>query len=278
MSSNVLKKQKIVRKPITPGLRGRVDIALPKTVKPCKRLLVSKIRTNGRNNTGKITCRHRGGGHSRKIRVIDFKRNKDSINAKVETIEYDPNRNANIALICYLDGSRSYIIAPDKLNVGDLVCSGVDAPIKYGNVLPLRNIPLGTVICCIEMSPGRGAILARGAGAFVRLLAKDGDYAILKLPSGERRRFKLDCRAMVGRVSNEMHNIRTTGKAGAARWAGRRPTVRGTAMNPVDHPLGGGEGRTSGGRPRCSPTGVPNGVKTRRKKSNSDKYIIQRRK
>jgi len=240
-------------------------------------LLEKKNRTGGRNNAGRITTRHRGGGHKQRFRVIDFKRDKDTIPAKVERIEYDPNRTAHIALLLYADGERRYIVAPKGVVAGDVVQSGADAPIKPGNCLPMRNIPLGTQLHCIEMKPGKGAQMARAAGSTVQLVARDAEAAVLRLRSGEMRRVPVDCRATVGEVSNDEHNLRKLGKAGAARWRGVRPTVRGVAMNPVDHPHGGGEGRTSGGRHPVTPWGVPTkGYKTRKNK-RTDSAIIRRR-
>lgn len=243
-----------------------------------KPLTEKKIRTNGRNNLGRITVRHRGGGHKRNYRVIDFKRDKENIPGRIERLEYDPNRSAHIALIVYRDGERRYIVAPRYSKVDDVVISGSEVPIKAGNCLPMRHIPVGTVVHCIELKPGKGAQLARSAGASVQLLALDGDYATLRLRSGEMRKVHADCRATVGEVCNPEHNLRSIGKAGAKRHLGWRPTVRGVAMNPVDHPMGGGEGRTSGGRHPCSPSGVPTkGYRTRNNK-RTDKFRIARRK
>jgi large subunit ribosomal protein L2 len=244
---------------------------------PHAALLEKKSKSGGRNNLGRITTRHRGGGHKQHYRVIDFKRNKDGIPAKVERLEYDPNRSANIALLLYADGERRYIIATKGMQVGTAVSSGQDAPIKEGNSLPLRNIPVGTVIHCIELRPGKGAQMARSAGAAVQLVAREGHHVTLRLRSGEMRKVHIDCRATVGEVSNSEHNLIKLGKAGAKRWRGVRPTVRGVAMNPVDHPHGGGEGRTSGGRHPCTPWGVPTkGYKTRKNK-RTDKLIVRRR-
>jgi large subunit ribosomal protein L2 len=241
-------------------------------------LLEPQKQNSGRNNNGHITVRHKGGGHKHHYRVIDFKRNKDGIPAKVERIEYDPNRTAHIALLCYADGERRYIISPRGLEVGSVILSGSEAPIKAGNTLPIRNIPVGSTIHCIEMLPGKGAQMARSAGVSVTLMARDGSYAQLRLRSGEVRRVHIDCRATIGEVSNEEHSLRQYGKAGAIRWKGIRPTVRGVAMNPVDHPMGGGEGKTSGGRHPCSPWGqLAKGYKTRKPKP-SDRFIISRRK
>jgi large subunit ribosomal protein L2 len=244
---------------------------------PYKPLIESQSKTGGRNNNGRITTRHVGGGHKQHYRVIDFKRDKDGMPAKVERLEYDPNRTAHIALILFPDGERRYILAPKGLKAGDLVQNGPSAPIKAGNCLPIRNIPVGSVIHAIEMKPGKGAQLARSAGAAVQLVAREGAYATVRLRSGEMRRVLSDCRATIGEVSNSEHSLRKLGKAGAKRWRGVRPTVRGVAMNPVDHPHGGGEGRTSGGRHPVSPWGTPTkGYKTRSNK-RTDKLIVRRR-
>tara|TARA_R100000900_G_scaffold145630_1_gene131973 strand:+ start:3450 stop:4229 length:780 start_codon:yes stop_codon:yes gene_type:complete len=244
---------------------------------PYRPLLEKQSRSGGRNNNGRITTRHVGGGHKQHYRLVDFKRNKDSIPAKVERIEYDPNRTAHIALLLFADGERRYIIAPRGVKAGDMLQSGPAAPIKIGNCLPLRNIPVGSVIHAIELKPGKGAQIARSAGASVQLVAREGQYATLRLRSGEMRRVLSDCRATIGEVSNTEHSLRKLGKAGAARWRGVRPTVRGVAMNPVDHPHGGGEGRTSGGRHPVSPWGTPTkGYKTRSNK-RTDKLIVRRR-
>lgn len=240
-------------------------------------LLEPKTSTNGRNNLGRITVRHRGGGHKRFYRAIDFKRNKDNIIARVEHLAYDPNRSAHIALIVYKDGERRYIIAPRGLKANDTVVSGSTAPIKVGNCLPLRQIPVGTVIHCIELKAGKGAQLARSAGTSVQLLAVEGDYATIRLRSGEMRKIHADCRATVGEVCNAEHNLRSIGKAGTKRHMGIRPTVRGVAMNPVDHPMGGGEGRSSGGRHPCSPTGKLSKGKRTRNNKRTDKMRISRR-
>lgn len=240
-------------------------------------LTEKKIRKAGRNHHGHMTTRHKGGGHKRNYRVIDFKRNKDGIVGKVERLEYDPNRSANIALICYADGERRYIIAPRGLSVGQEVMSGPEAPIKPGNALPIRNIPVGSTIHCVELLPGKGAQMARAAGSSVQLLAREGAYAQIRLRSGEIRRVHIDCRATIGEVGNEEHNLRKIGKAGANRWRGIRPTVRGVAMNPIDHPHGGGEGRTGEGRVPVSPWGQPTkGYRTRANK-RTDNMIVQRR-
>lgn len=266
-------------KPTSPGRRHVVAISKAELHKgaPYAPLLEVKKRSGGRNNNGHITTRHIGGGHKQHYRVIDFKRNKDGIAAVVERVEYDPNRSAHIALLKYADGERRYIIAPKGLVAGDPVKSGVDAPIKPGSSLPLRNIPVGSVIHCIELKPGKGAQLARSAGASVQLVAREGAYATLRLRSGEVRKVLAECRATLGEVSNSEHNLRQLGKAGASRWRGVRPTVRGVAMNPVDHPHGGGEGRTSGGRHPVTPWGVPTKGHKTRKNKRTDKMIIRRR-
>jgi large subunit ribosomal protein L2 len=270
----------IKRKPTSPGRRFVVSVVNPELHKgaPHRPLLAPKKRTGGRNSSGRITTRHVGGGHKQHYRIIDFKRNKDGIPALVERLEYDPNRSANIALVCYADGERRYIIAPKGVSAGDRLMSGADAPIKVGNTLPIRNIPVGSVIHCVEMKPGKGAQIARSAAGSVQLVAREGTYATLRLRSGEMRKVLSDCRGTIGEVSNSEHSLRSLGKAGAARWRGVRPTVRGVAMNPVDHPHGGGEGRTSGGRHPVSPWGMPTkGYKTRKNK-RTDKYILRRRK
>lgn len=270
----------IKTKPTSPGRRALIKLVNPALHKgaPHRQLLQKLTKTGGRGNTGRITVRHRGGGHKRLYRKIDFKRNKDSIVAHVERLEYDPNRSANIALLLYIDGERRYIIAAKTVNVGDEVISGAEAPMKAGNCLPLQNIPVGTVIHCIELKPGAGAQLVRSAGGMAQLLAKEGKYAAIRLRSGEMRKVLLQCRAVIGEVSNAEHNLRSLGKAGANRWRGRRPTVRGVAMNPVDHPHGGGEGRTSGGRHPVTPWGVATkGYKTRHNK-RTNKLIIHKRK
>ncbi len=266
-------------KPTSPGRRFVIKVVNPDLHKgePHSPLLATKAKTGGRNNVGRITRRHAGGGHKQKYRVIDFRRDKDGISAKVERLEYDPNRTATIALLLYADGERRYIIAPAKVGAGDVIVSGEDAPIKTGNCLPLRNIPLGSTVHCIEMKPGKGAQIARSAGGSAQLVAREGNYATLRLRSGEMRKILSDCRATLGEVSNAEHSLRSLGKAGAVRWRGIRPTVRGVAMNPVDHPHGGGEGRTSGGRHPVSPWGVPTkGYKTRTNKRTS-KMIVRRR-
>ncbi|MGI6126618.1 MAG: 50S ribosomal protein L2 [Planifilum sp.] len=269
-------------KPTSPGVRQKTVSAFEEitTDKPEKSLLAPLTRKAGRNNQGKITVRHHGGGHKRKYRIIDFKRNKDGIPGKVATIEYDPNRSARIALIHYADGEKRYILAPHGLKVGDKIMSGPDADIKVGNALPLANIPVGTVIHNIELKPGRGGQMVRAAGAQAQLLGKEGDYAIIRLASGEVRMVRKECRATIGQVGNVDHELITIGKAGRARWLGRRPSVRGSAMNPVDHPHGGGEGKAPIGRKSpLTPWGKPTlGFKTRKKNKPSDKYIVRRRK
>lgn len=265
----------IKAKPTSPGRRFVVKVVNPELHKgkPHGPLLEKKNKTSGRNNNGRITCRHKGGGHKQHYRLIDFKRYKDDIPAKVERLEYDPNRTANIALVLYADGERRYIIAPKDLSVGMTIVSGLDTPIKPGNCLPLRNMPLGTLVHCIELKPLQGAKIVRSAGCSAQLVAKEGQYALIRLRSGEMRKILMDCRAVVGAVSNSEHNLRKLGKAGASRHRGIRPTVRGVVMNPVDHPHGGGEGKTSGGRHPVTPWGVPTkGYKTRKNK-RTDKYI-----
>lgn len=267
-------------KPVTAGQRFRIvnDFSNITSDKPQKSLIKGKGKSGGRNNTGKMTMRQIGGGHKKKYRVIDFKRDKDGVPATVKGIEYDPNRTARIALLVYADGEKRYIIAPNGLRDGQLVNSGKDATPEIGNALYLSDIPLGTVISNIEMRPGQGAVIARSAGSFAQLAARDGKYAIIKLPSGETRMILTTCKATIGAVSNSDNAQEISGKAGRKRWQGRRPRVRGVAMNPVDHPMGGGEGRASGGHPR-SRTGVPaKGYKTRKPKKESNKYIIERRK
>jgi len=266
-------------KPTSPGRRFVVKIVNPELHKgkPYAPLLIPKPKTGGRNNKGRITRRHAGGGHKQQYRIIDFKRDKDGIPAKVERLEYDPNRSATIALMLYGDGERKYIIAPANVSAGDVLTSGEDAPIKVGNCLPLRNIPLGSTVHCVEMKPGKGAQIARSAGTSSQLVAREGAYATLRLRSGEMRKVLSECRATVGEVSNSEHSLRSLGKAGAKRWRGVRPTVRGVAMNPVDHPHGGGEGRTSGGRHPVSPWGTPTkGYKTRTNKRTNN-MIVRRR-
>jgi large subunit ribosomal protein L2 len=267
-------------KPTSPGRRHVVSVKNTElhSGKPFKGLVEAKSKKAGRNNTGRITVRHHGGGHKQHYRIVDFKRNKDDIIAKVERIEYDPNRSANIALVLYADGERRYVIAPKGLKKDMSIVSGEKVDVAVGNCMPLRNIPLGTVIHNIEMKPKKGAQMIRSAGTFAQLVGKDNAYAIIRLKSGEMRRVLLDCRAVIGVVSNSEHNLKSLGKAGAKRWRGVRPTVRGVAMNPVDHPHGGGEGRTSGGRHPVSPWGMPTkGYKTRKNK-RSNKLIVQKRK
>jgi large subunit ribosomal protein L2 len=266
-------------KPTSAGRRAVVKVVNPDLHKgaPVAALIEKKNSKAGRNNHGHITTRHKGGGHKQNYRVVDFRRNKDGVPAKVERLEYDPNRSANLALLCYADGERRYIVAPKGVAVGTQVISGSEAPIKSGNALPLRNIPVGTTIHCIEMVPGKGAQLARAAGTSVQLLAREGSYAQLRLRSGEIRRVHVECRATIGEVGNEENNLRSIGKAGAQRWRGIRPTVRGVAMNPIDHPHGGGEGKTAAGRDPVSPWGTPaKGYRTRRNK-RTDSMIVQRR-
>ena len=266
-------------KPTSPGRRHVVKVVHTDLHKgaPYAPLTAPKSKTGGRNNLGRITRRHAGGGHKQKYRIIDFKRNRDGIPAKVERLEYDPNRSALIALLLYADGVRTYIIAPNKVKAGDTLVSGDDAAIKVGNCLPLRNVPLGSTVHCVELKPGKGAQVARSAGTSLQLVAREGAYATLRLRSGEMRKVLSDCRAVLGEVSNSEHSLRQLGQAGAKRWRGVRPTVRGVAMNPVDHPHGGGEGRTSGGRHPVSPWGMPTkGYKTRSNK-RTDNMIVRRR-
>ena len=268
-------------KPISPGLRSRVghDFKEITTDRPEKSLTKSKKRTSGRNNLGRITMRRRGGGHKRRLRIVDYIRDKDSIPAKVTTIEYDPNRSARLALLVYKDGEKRYIVAPEGVEVGETLMSGPDAEIRTGNCLPMKDIPLGAVIHCIEMRPGKGAQIARAAGASAQLMAKEGNMALLRLKSGEVRKVPIICKATIGSVGNTLHERASIGKAGRTRWLGRRPKVRGVAMNPVDHPHGGGEGKSSGGRHPVSPWGTPTkGYKTRKVKKASDKYIVSKRK
>ncbi len=267
------------RKPTSPGRRFQTsaDFSELTTDRPEKSLLAPKNRTGGRNNYGRKTSRHRGGGHKRQYRVIDFKRRKDGVPAKVAAIEYDPNRTCRIALLHYADGEKRYIIAPRGLSVGDTVQSGQGAEVRTGNAMPLRFIPVGTIVHNVELQPGAGAKMARSAGASVQLVAKEGDFATVRLPSTEMRRVSIDCRATVGAVGNSEHDLVKIGKAGRNRWKGVRPQTRGVAMNPVDHPHGGGEGKTSGGRHPVNPKGKPEG-RTRSKKKPSDKFIVRRRK
>lgn len=263
--------------PTSPGQRFSIKVVNKDLHKgaPHTPLLAKKAKTGGRNNQGRITCRHIGGGHRQKYRVVDFKRYKDGIVAKVERLEYDPNRSAFLALLLYADGERRYIIAPQGVKAGDELVSGAQAPIKAGNCLPLENIPVGSTVHCVELQPGGGAKMARSAGASVQLIAKEGIYATLRLRSGEMRKVQAECRAVVGEVGNSEHNLKCFGKAGASRHRGIRPTVRGTAMNPIDHPHGGGEGRTKGGRHPVTPWGVPTkGYKTRKNKRTA-KFIVR---
>jgi len=270
----------VKQKPTTPGQRGMVKVITPglHKGKPHRPLVESQTRTSGRNNDGRITVRHRGGGHKHSYRIIDFRRSKDGVVGRIERLEYDPNRSAHIALVLYADGERRYIVAPRGISEGDQIESGESAAIRVGNALPLKNIPVGTVIHCVEMKLGKGAQLARSAGASVQYIGREGGYALLRLRSGEVRRIHLECRAVIGEVGNEENSLRKLGKAGAKRWRGIRPTVRGVAMNPVDHPHGGGEGRTSGGRDPVTPWGVPTkGFRTRKNK-RTDAMIMRRRK
>ena len=267
--------------PRSPGTRFQTIPLFEDITKsePEKSLLVTIRKSGGRNNMGRMTSRHRGGGHTKQYRIVDFKRNKDGIPAKVAGVEYDPNRTANIALLVYTDGEKRYIVAPGGLTDGDTVLSGKDAEIRTGNTLALQDIPEGTVIHNIEMRPGKGAQMVRSAGAFAQLMAKEGKYATVKLPSGEVRMVDVTCRATVGVVGNADYENISWGKAGRKRWMGIRPRVRAVAMNPVDHPMGGGEGKTSGGRHPCSPWGQPaKGAKTRKRKKTSSKFILSRRK
>ena len=268
-------------KPVTPGMRFRsiVDNSDILTKKPPERSLLEGLsKSGGRNHHGRITSRRRGGGHKRRYRRIDFRRDKFGIPGKIAAIEYDPNRSSNIALVHYADGEKRYILHPRGLEVGTTIMSGPDADIKVGNALPLANVPLGTVVHNIELKPGKGGQMARSAGAGVQVVAKEGKYVALRLPSTEVRQVLKTCLATIGQVGNIEHNLQTIGKAGANRWRGRRPKVRGVAMNPVDHPLGGGEGKASGGRPPVSPWGKREGKKTRNKRKQSNKYIIRGRK
>jgi large subunit ribosomal protein L2 len=268
-------------KPTTPGQRFKeISSAedLTPGAKPEKSLLKPMKKSGGRNNTGKMTMRYMGGGHKKRYRLIDFKREKDNVEATVKSIEYDPNRSARIALVVYADGEKRYILAPEKLEVGQKIMSGENVAPERGNTLPLANIPLGTDVHNIELKPGKGGMLARSAGSYGTLTSRDGKYAIIKLPSGESRMVLTTCRATIGVASNGDHGLEKSGKAGRSRWKGRRPRVRGVAMNPVDHPMGGGEGRASGGHPR-SRNGIPaKGYKTRSKKKYSDRYIVEKRK
>ena len=266
-------------KPVSAGRRFRSWVSRDDlhNGSPYKPLLKSKKQRSGRNNQGRITSRHRGGGHKKRYRLIDFKRNKDGIKASVVRLEYDPNRSAHIALVLYKDGERRYILAPEGLKVGDTIESGPSLSIATGNCLPLKDIPLGTIVNCVEIFPGKGAQIVRSAGASAQILAMEGRYTTLRLRSGEVRRFLSDCRATIGAVSNSEHALRSLGKAGAKRWLGRRPKVRGVAMNPIDHPHGGGEGKTSGGRHPVTPWGVPTkGYRTRKRKI-SNRVIVRQR-
>ena len=281
-------------KPTTPGQRHKVigvfkrteavkvdgnEIVRTSTANaPEKTLVGGKRATGGRNAEGHLTMRYMGGGHKRKFRFIDFKRTKDGVPAVVKSIEYDPNRSARIALLYYVDGAKAYIIAPNGLQVGQTVVSGPEAAPEIGNALPLNKIPVGTVIHCIELRPGQGAFMARSAGTFAQLVSREGDYAIIKLPSGETRKILATCKATIGVVGNSEHSLESSGKAGRSRWLGRRPRNRGVVMNPVDHPMGGGEGRASGGHPRSRKGLYSKGLKTRAPKKHSSKYIIERRK
>lgn len=270
----------VKHKPSSPGRRGMVTVKTAELHKgkPHAALLEPKRAISGRNSAGRITVRHRGGAQKRHYRVIDFKRNKDGVPGRIERFEYDPNRSANLALILYKDGERRYILAPKGARVGDRIISGSDAAIVKGNCMPLKNIPVGTIVHCVEMKPGKGAQIARSAGTSVQYVGRESEYAQLRLRSGEMRRVNLNCRATIGEVGNSEHGLRKLGKAGAKRWRGIRPTVRGVAMNPVDHPHGGGEGRTSGGRHPVSPWGVPTKGKKTRSNKRTDNMIIRRRK
>ena len=267
-------------RPTTPGQRHKI-IGTFDTITasaPEKSLVVGGSKSGGRNHDGKMTMRYLGGGHKKKYRVIDFKRNKDGVPATVKAIEYDPNRSARIALLYYADGEKTYILAPNGLQVGQTVVSGADAAPEVGNTLPLQNIPLGTIIHSIELRPGQGAAMVRSAGTFAQLTSREEKYAIIKLPSGEVRKILATCKATIGSVGNSDHGLERSGKAGRSRWLGRRPRVRGVAMNPVDHPMGGGEGRASGGHPRSRKVLLAKGYKTRAPKKQSSQYIIERKK
>ena len=267
-------------KPTTPGQRHKIIGTFQEITAsvPEKSLVVGKKASGGRNNTGKMTMRYLGGGPKRKFRLIDFKRTKDGIPATVKTIEYDPNRSARIALLYYVDGAKTYILAPEGLEVGQTVVSGADAAPEVGNALPLAKIPIGTVVHNIELRPGQGAKMVRSAGAFAQLTSREGNYAIIRMPSGETRKILATCKATIGSVGNSDHGLEKSGKAGRSRWLGRRPHNRGVVMNPVDHPMGGGEGRASGGHPRSRKGLYAKGLKTRAPKKHSSKYIIERRK
>lgn len=267
-------------KPMTPGTRFKISPDFAEITRDHgeKSLMTPLKKTAGRNNKGRVTSRHRGGGHKRMYRAIDFKRNKEGVPGRIATIEYDPNRSARIALVIYADGEKRYILSPLGLQVGDTVVAGPDAAPEVGNHLPLSKIPLGTMVHNVELKPGKGGQMARSAGAAVQLMAREGRYATLKLPSREMRRVPVNCAATIGTVGNTEHNLIVPGKAGASRWRGRRPKVRGVAMNPIDHPMGGGEGKTSGGRHPCSPWGqLAKGLRTRKSKKESDKLITRRR-
>lgn len=266
-------------KPTSPGRRSVIKSVNDFIYKgrPFAALIEKKKKNAGRNNSGKITVRHIGGGHKQHYRIVDFRRNKDDIPAKVERIEYDPNRSAYIALLCYADGERRYIIAAKDIEIGSYLVSGSSSPIKMGNTLPIRNIPVGSVIHCIELKPGKGAQLARSAGSSAQLMAKEGDYSQIRLRSGEIRKIHISCRATIGEVGNSEHNLQSIGKAGAIRWRGIRPTVRGVAMNPIDHPHGGGEGKTAAGRHPVSPWGIPSkGSRTRKNKRTVNMIVRSR--
>jgi len=269
----------VKRKPTSPGSRFVVKVVNHDLHKgaPYGPLLAKKSRNGGRNNLGRITVRHQGGGHKQRYRIIDFKRGKDGIPCRVERLEYDPNRSANIALLLYADGERRYMIAPKGVSAGDELMSGANAPFKPGNCMPLRNIPVGSTVHCIEMRPGKGAQIARSAGTSAQLVAREGAHAMLRLRSGEMRKVPSVCKATIGEVGNSEHSLQSLGKAGATRWRGVRPTVRGVVMNPVDHPHGGGEGRTSGGRHPCTPWGVPTKGHRTRSNKRTDKMIVRRR-
>jgi len=267
-------------RPTSPGRRFVTSSTFEEitSTEPEKSLLRPLKKTGGRNNVGRVTCRHIGGGHKRRYRLIDFKRDKYGIDGKVESVQYDPNRSARIALVVYADGEKRYIIAPKDIKVGDVISAGPGAEIKTGNALPLLNIPLGTLVHNIELKRGKGGQLARSAGTYAQLMAKEGDYAQLRMPSGEMRKVRIECYATVGMVGNEEHENISIGKAGRSRWLGIRPTVRGVAMNPIDHPHGGGEGRTSGGRHPVTPWGIPTKGKKTRKNKATDQFIVRRRK
>jgi large subunit ribosomal protein L2 len=269
-----------ILRPTSPGQRGTVRVVNPDLHKgdPHAPLLAPLSKTGARNNVGRQTTRHQGGGHKRHYRLVDFRRNKDGVAGKVERLEYDPNRSANLALVLYADGERRYILAPKRMAAGDVIISGGDAPIKNGNALPIKNIPVGTLVHAVELKPGGGAQLARSAGASVQIVAREDAYVTVRLRSGEMRKVHVDCRATVGEVGNDEHNLRKLGKAGASRWRGIRPTVRGVAQNPVDHPHGGGEGKTSGGRHPVTPWGQPTkGYKTRKNKRTQSMIVRDRR-